>query len=71
MPNVPSLNVPFLPDNTLEPQNMFVLSMVLLLVVYFGLHWLLATRFGRVLVAVRENEQRVEFLGYDARLHSS
>ena len=48
---------------------MFVLSMVLLLVVYFGLHWLLATRFGRVLVAVRENEQRVEFLGYDARLH--
>ena len=69
MPNVPSLNVPFLPDNTLEPQNMFVLSMVLLLVVYFGLHWLLATRFGRVLVAVRENEQRVEFLGYDARLH--
>jgi branched-chain amino acid transport system permease protein len=38
-------------------------------VVYFGLHGLLVTRFGRVLVAVRENEQRVEFLGYDARLH--
>ena len=36
---------------------------------YFGLHALLATRFGRVLVAVRENERRVEFLGYDARLH--
>jgi ABC-type branched-subunit amino acid transport system permease subunit len=69
MPNVPSINIPFQPDNTLDPPGMFLLSMGLLLVVYFGLHALLATRFGRVLVAVRENEQRVEFLGYDARLH--
>lgn len=69
MPNVPSINIPFQPDATLEPQDMFVLSAVLLLLVYFGLHAVLATRFGRVLIAVRENEQRVEFLGYDARLH--
>ncbi|WP_213771036.1 branched-chain amino acid ABC transporter permease [Bradyrhizobium sp. dw_78] len=69
MPNVPSLNIPFQPDNTLEPAGMFVLCMALLLIVYFGLHILLRTRFGRVLVAVRENEQRVEFLGYDSRLH--
>jgi urea ABC transporter permease protein UrtC len=69
MPNVPSLNIPFQPDNTLDPGGMFILCMALLLVVYFGLHVLLRTRFGRVLVAVRENEQRVEFLGYDARLH--
>ncbi len=69
MPNVPSLNIPFRPDDTLDPLGMFVLSMALLLIVYFALHVLLATRFGRVLVAVRENEQRVEFLGYDARLH--
>jgi ABC-type branched-subunit amino acid transport system permease subunit len=69
MPNVPTLNVPFFPDDTLEPTGMFVLSTLLLMLVYFGLHLLLGTRFGRVLVAVRENEQRVEFLGYDARLH--
>jgi urea ABC transporter permease protein UrtC len=69
MPNVPSLNVPFQPDNTLEPTGMFVFCATLLLVVYFGLHALLRTRFGRVLIAVRENEQRVEFLGYDSRLH--
>jgi ABC-type branched-subunit amino acid transport system permease subunit len=69
MPNIPSLNVPFLPDETLEPLGMFLLCGSLLLVVYFTLHGLLATRFGRVLVAIRENEQRVEFLGYDARLH--
>ena len=69
MPNVPSLNVPFQPDNTLEPAGMFTLCMAILLIVYFGLHAVLRTRFGRVLVAVRENEQRVEFLGYDSRLH--
>lgn len=69
MPNVPSLNIPFLPDETLEPLGMFLLCGGLLLVVYFTLHGLLVTRFGRVLVAIRENEQRVEFLGYDARLH--
>jgi ABC-type branched-subunit amino acid transport system permease subunit len=69
MPNVPSFNLPFMPDDTLDPVGMFVLSAAVLLAVYFGLHALLATRFGRVLVAVRENEQRVEFLGYDARLH--
>jgi urea ABC transporter permease protein UrtC len=69
MPNVPSLNIPFQPENTIEPEGMFTLCAALLLIFYFGLHALLRTRFGRVLVAVRENEQRVEFLGYDSRLH--
>jgi branched-chain amino acid transport system permease protein len=69
MPNVPALNVPFQPDNNLEPAGMFEFCAALLLIVYFGLHAVLRTRFGRVLVAVRENEQRVEFLGYDVRLH--
>lgn len=69
IPNIPSINIPFRPDDTLEPESMFFLAMGLLLIVYFALHALLASRFGRVLVAIRENEQRVEFLGYDARLH--
>jgi branched-chain amino acid transport system permease protein len=69
IPNIPSLNIPFRPDAQLEPEAMFVFSMGLLLLSYFGLTALLSTRFGRVLVAIRENEQRVEFLGYDARLH--
>ena len=69
IPNIPSLNIPFRPDLSLEPEQMFYLSAALLLIVYFGLTALLGTRFGRVLVAIRENEQRVEFLGYDARLH--
>lgn len=59
IPNVPSLNIPFQSDNTLEPAGMFTLSAASLLIVYFGLHALLRTRFGRVLVAVRERKSVV------------
>ena len=38
MPNIPSLNIPFLPDATLEPLGMFLLCSGLLLIVYFALH---------------------------------
>ncbi len=38
-------------------------------IVYVGLHAMLASHFGRVVVAVRENETRCELLGYDVRLH--
>jgi ABC-type branched-subunit amino acid transport system permease subunit len=38
-------------------------------IVYVGLHALLASHFGRVVVAIRENETRCELLGYDVRLH--
>lgn len=69
LPNVPSLNFPFDPDNTLQPDDMYMVSMATLLVVYFGIRWMLRRRFGRVLIAIRENERRVEFIGFDARLH--
>jgi ABC-type branched-subunit amino acid transport system permease subunit len=69
LPNVPGLNFPFDPDNSLDPGDMYYLCMGLLIIVYFGLRWLLTTRFGRVAVAIRENEKRVEFIGYDSRLH--
>ena len=69
LPNVPSLNVPFDADNTLQPDDMYMVAMATLLIVYFGIRWILRTRFGRVLVAIRENERRVEFIGFDARLH--
>ena len=69
IPNVPALNVPFDSEAVLDPQGMFCVCMVVLMLVYFGLRALLRVRFGRVLVAIRENESRVEFLGYDARLH--
>jgi ABC-type branched-subunit amino acid transport system permease subunit len=69
MPSLPTFNVPGDPARLLDPTETFYLVMALLLVVYVGLHVLLATRFGRVVVAVRENETRCELLGYDVRLH--
>jgi ABC-type branched-subunit amino acid transport system permease subunit len=68
IPNVPILNWPLQPDAMLDPQAIFYLAMGGLLAVYFGLRALLAMRFGRVVVAVRENERRAELLGYDVRL---
>ena len=33
--------------------------------------WLIASPFGRVAVGIRENEQRIELMGYDARLRKT
>jgi len=69
MPSLPTFNVPGNPGRLLDPTETFYLVMALLLIVYVGLHALLASHFGRVVVAVRENETRCELLGYDVRLH--
>ena len=79
MPSLPTFNVPGNPGRLLDPTETFYLVMALLLSVYVGLHALLASHFGRVVVAVRENETlaslaRVTRLGSSAALepgHSS
>ena len=69
MPSLPTLNVPGDPGRPLDPTETFYLVMAFLVIVYVGLHVLLASHFGRVVVAIRENETRCELLGYDVRLH--
>ena len=69
MPSLPTLNVPGDPGRLLDPAETFYLVMACLVIVYVGLHVLLASHFGRVVVAIRENEARCELLGYDVRLH--
>lgn len=69
MPSLPTLNVPGDPGRLLDPAETFYVVMALLVIVYLGLHALLASHFGRVVVAIRENETRCELLGYDVRLH--
>ncbi len=44
---------------------------ITLLVVYALMRWLIASPFGRVAVAIRENEQRVELMGYDIRFRKT
>jgi urea transport system permease protein len=45
--------------------GLFVASATVLLVVYLGARWLVNSRFGRLLVAVRDDENRVRFMGYN------
>lgn len=69
IPSIPTLNLPGSPDDTLGARGLFTVSLSALIAVYAGLRWLLASKVGRVIVAVKENEQRALLLGYDARAY--
>jgi branched-chain amino acid transport system permease protein len=69
IPGIPPLNVPFNRSTTIDVEGTFYLSTAALLATYFGLRLLLASRFGRVIVGIRENERRAELLGYDPRAY--
>ncbi len=69
IPAIPTLNVPGQIDNILTPKDLFYLTAACLLLVYAGLRWLLSSKIGRVMIAAKENEQRVLLLGYDARAY--
>ncbi len=66
MPGTPLLENPFT-GVVLSPEAMFSVATALLIICYFACKALLASRFGRVVVAIRENETRAELLGYDTR----
>ncbi len=67
IPSVPPINVPGAPAQPVVYGDLYVLTAIVLAIVYGGLRWLLATDFGRVVVAIRENEERAQLLGYDVR----
>ncbi|GAB0116454.1 branched-chain amino acid ABC transporter permease [Acidisoma sp. 7E03] len=69
IPSVPPLNVPGNPDDQLDPTGLWYCAMGALILCYILLKWTLATRFGRVIVAIRENETRAQLLGYDPRFY--
>jgi len=67
--NIPSLafDLPLFEPIPLGPEGFFwTVGGLLIGIVVLG-RWLMAAPFGRVLAAIRENEQRAEQLGYDAR----
>ncbi|MDQ0394335.1 branched-chain amino acid ABC transporter permease [Labrys monachus] len=69
IPSTPILTPLGDPDNPLPPERIYVLAMAALLLAYVACRLLVATRFGQVVVAIRENELRAELLGYDSRLY--
>lgn len=68
MPAVPTFNMPFDPASPLYPEQGWYVTAGALVAVYLLLRGILAGRFGRIVVAVRENETRASLLGYDPRL---
>ena len=69
IPAIPTLNWPGQPDEVLTPKDLFYVTFACLLLVYLGLRVLISSKIGRVIVAAKENEQRVLLLGYDARIY--
>ena len=69
IPAIPPLNWPGNVDDAITPRGMFNLSLGLLIVVYAGLRALISSRIGHVIVAIKENEQRAQLLGYDPRAY--
>jgi branched-chain amino acid transport system permease protein len=69
IPATPILNWPGRPGEQLAPEDIFSLTVGLLLIAYFACKALLATSFGRIIVAIRENETRAGLLGYDTRVY--
>jgi urea transport system permease protein len=69
MTGMPPLTIPwFGGDIVLFPDvQLYYVILALLVVVYLGLRILVNSRFGNVLVAIRENPERAEMLGYDVR----
>lgn len=69
MSNMPPLTIPWPGgDVVLYPDvQLYYVVLGLLVLVYLGLRILVNSSFGNVLVAIRENPERAEMLGYDIR----
>lgn len=69
MSGMPGLTIPtFGGDVELYPDvTLYYVVLGLLVVVYLAMRILVNSRFGNVLVALRENPERAEMLGYDIR----
>lgn len=67
--SIPTINWPGHPRSLLFPDEAFYFAMGMLILTYVGLIVLLRSKFGRVVVAIRENELRAELLGYDVRVY--
>lgn len=67
IPGFQTLNVPGDPSAYIFGDAYYYFTAAMLIGVYLLVRWLLASSFGRVATGIRENELRIELLGYDAR----
>lgn len=69
IPGLPGLPVQIGPLDLQSIEGIFYLALFFLFIVYVGIRLFLASTTGRVLVGLRENENRMELLGYDSRMY--
>jgi len=69
MKDMDQLNFPWFNGETIfmEGVKLYYMEIFLIVVIYLALRKLVNSRFGNVLVAIREDPQRAELLGYDIR----
>lgn len=65
IPGFQTLNLPGYPDISLWGLPTYYLSAGLLLLLYLLCRWILSRSFGRVMIGIRENEDRCELMGYN------
>jgi branched-chain amino acid transport system permease protein len=66
IPAFPILNVPGDPSTPIFGTALYYLVLCCLVVCYLVARWVLSSAFGRILLGIRENEARIELLGYNA-----
>ena len=71
IPAFPILNLPGDPSVTAFGTPFYYVVCVALLLCYMLCRWILGSLFGRVLIGIRENEARVELLGYSVPLYKT
>lgn len=57
--------------HTFHTIDMYFLITSLLVVCYLGLAWLMGSKFGKVLTAIRDNEYRTMALGYNTAMYKT
>jgi urea ABC transporter permease protein UrtC len=68
IPGFQTLNVPGMKEEYITGVALYAVVAASLVLLWGLCRWLLQSRFGRVCVAIRENELRAQLLGYDVRL---
>lgn len=71
IPGFQMLDIPWSDASFIPDLIYYFLCFVFLMAAWIFCRWLLSSHFGRVMVAIRENERRVEFAGYDTRIHKT
>ena len=71
IPGFPTLYLPWDRQAWLIDDSLFYFAFALLVLSFIGCRILLSSSFGRIIIGIRENESRMELLGYDTQAYKT